>query len=73
MTNYDHEYMITELSWSLVARIIKQFRKKHQNYKDKTDLEILQACSMNYMISEVLKIREKETAVDLKRILNKKK
>jgi hypothetical protein len=48
MTNYDHEYMITELSWSLVARIIKQFIKKHQNYKDKTDLEILKACSMNY-------------------------
>ena len=55
MTNYDHEYMITELSWSLVGRIIKQFRKKHQNYKDKTDLEILEACSMNYMIFEVLK------------------
>jgi hypothetical protein len=63
MTNYDHEYMITDLSWSLVARIIKQFIKKHQNYKNKTDLEILQTCSMNYMISKILKIREKETAV----------
>ena len=72
MTNYDHEYMITELRWDLVARIIKQFRKRHQHYKDKTDFEILQACSMNYMISEVLKIREKE-AVDLKRFSNNKK
>ena len=66
MTNYDHEYMITELSWNLVGRIIKQFRKRHQNYKDKTDLEILHACSMNYIISEILKIREKE-AVNLKK------
>ena len=71
MTNYDYEYMITELRWDLVARIIKQFRKRHQHYKDKTDLEILQACSMNYMISEILKGRKKP--VDIKNEKNNNK
>lgn len=71
MTNYDYEYMITELRWDLVARIIKQFRKRHQHYKDKTDLEILQACSMNYMISEILKGRKKP--VDIKKEKNNNK
>lgn len=71
MTNYDYEYMMTELRWDLVARIIKQFRKRHQHYKDKTDLEILQACSMNYMISEILKGRKKP--VDIKKEKNNNK